>query len=262
MQVNSRFTFIQQCTGNGEGHPEPCPSTKPYCVFDDTSNSTTAKEGAKPGKCSATKSDKSYLTQTTTDVVCPADQATPSFTCTALNFFPDPVNCQKYYECSLTNTKILNEGSTTEYTYKLVRQPKEKSCRPEYAYNALTQACDLRYYPGRCPQIICNESDLYKYKYYGTSKQYFGLCVKSATGGYKPTMYSCPDNTLANISQIPFSCDYACRRIGFFTHSMDSSKYFECYISNGRFRSEELQCEEGKIFQQDRNVLKWNCIFP
>ena len=242
------------CIGNGEGYPEPCPAATPFCVSD----KNEAIEGPKIGKCSATKSPTSFFSTGSNDD-CKAESLS-SFTCTALTFFPDPIDCQTYHECSLTNTTVPADGDTPA-TSVMVRTPKLRNCRPEYAYNPITQVCDLRFTPGRCTQIKCADGDLYKYKPYGTSKQYFAMCVNGPNKILKPTMYSCPDNTIANIGQIPYKCDYVCRRAGFFTNSLDSTKYFECYLTNGKFMSEEGKCDDDKIFQEDRNVLKKNCIY-
>ena len=239
------------CIGNQLGYPVPCPPATPFCV-----TSEAAKAGAKIGKCSATKSPTQLSTSNT---ACPPGVIS-SFTCTAQTFFPDPIDCQTYHECSLTNTPVLPPGNPPVFV--MINTPKLRSCRPEYAYNPTTQVCDLRFYPGKCTQIICTAADLYKYKFYGTNKQYFALCLTdNNTRMMKPIMYSCPDNTIANIAQIPFKCEYVCKRVGFFTNSSDQTKFFECYMTNGKFMSEEGKCEDDKIFQEDRNVLKKNCIY-
>ena len=103
---------------------------------------------------------------------------------------------------------------------------------------------------------------------YGTNRQYYGLCVGPEND---PFIYACPANSFPNLTSFPATCDYRCWRVGFFENTLDSTKFFECYLNNFlQFGSIERKCPTGSKFSSTRsecvstiqgrslNIIKWN----
>lgn len=106
-----------------------------------------------------------------------------------------------------------------------------------------------------CQTINCGNTTRLRYIQikYGFNQQYYALCLPGADPA-SPLVFVCPANTLPNITAFPATCNYRCWRVGFFQNTLDSTKYFECYLNNNlRFESVERSCPSGSYFDTIRS---------
>ncbi|XP_065090527.1 uncharacterized protein LOC135711580 [Ochlerotatus camptorhynchus] len=154
----------------------------------------------------------------------------PSLTCTGVGFYPDPSNCQIYHYCE----GIDQDSSVYE-------------CAPNYVYNAATNLCKQKVYAADCVTVQCDQRKVFSN--YGTSKQYFAYCEFTADVVTSISMLQCAP--YSNFDGT--SCVFTCPKAGNFQHS-DATKYYQCYLSGGKFVYLVQSCTTGKNFDQERQV--------
>lgn len=222
---NCNATGVILCYGNGLGTEISCGKSQPFCAVSEKGDSCSTVD------------------------TCATSQggAGSPFQCTGLGYFPNPSNCSSYYFCSLNADK-------TEYVPTLFNCPNGNVFSPSSGsyctrYNSWLNNCKTV----NCANALKNVTQSYVKITYGLSQQYYALCI---TGGdpSNPLIFVCPANTVPNISGFPATCEYRCWRTGFFENTLDSSRYFECYLNNFlRYESVERTCPQGSSFDSGRS---------
>ncbi|XP_062555448.1 uncharacterized protein LOC134220406 [Armigeres subalbatus] len=150
-----------------------------------------------------------------------------SIVCPALGVLPDPSNCRVYHVC-----RTLQQASDVY------------QCPPGYHFNLTTQWCRSDQ-TDQCVRINCGTTS--GFVYYGTSRQYFAICVV-ANGVTTPYIMKCPDR--ATFSATTNSCVYQCPGQGNFANSNDLASYYQCYIVNGNYVVGLQRCPSGTTFKE------------
>ncbi|XP_055532647.1 peritrophin-44-like [Wyeomyia smithii] len=151
--------------------------------------------------------------------------------CTGEGIFPDPTTCQLYHYCS-------RSGADSD-VYK---------CPADYVFNADTGKCKRPFSSADCVTIKCPA--VTGAGTYGTSKTIFGMCINSGTTISKILVFQCPTGATFDGKK----CVYQCTKEGNFADSSNASKYFQCYISGGKYVFESKTCLNGKKFDATRQI--------
>ena len=168
-----------------------------------------------------------------------------SFPCTSVGYFPgkvlfisayflnnaiflckiDPENCSQYFICDAA------AGRSRVY-----------ECPKYYVYNAITQACKLKFWLTDCVQINCTYNKN-KYVVYTGDRSYYAYCM-----GTEPLMFRCadPDNFVFN--PVSEACEFVCKVDGRVADIQDEMMYYECYRVGFALVSRHMQCPIGFVF--------------
>ncbi|KAG5681072.1 hypothetical protein PVAND_010538 [Polypedilum vanderplanki] len=193
-----------------------CTDTNPYC---DYSSGQAHCSGTPPNGCTIT--------------------STVDFICTGTGIFPDPLDCKKFYYCSINEDKTLQAQLRT-CADRYVFDPDSASfCR--YTNNYY---CTLP----NCKNVSQLKNVLFAFTFYPYNRQYAALCIPNS----KPLVFKCEQNYTPNLSTIPITCDWKCKSIGLFPYLYGNTKYYECfYNSQNQLESVLKSCPFGWIFNID-----------
>lgn len=175
------------------------------------------------------------------------DGCTPEpadFKCTSEGFFPDALDCHRYYHCHEDDTGIMAEAHEcpgTTYVFD-PSGPNNKFCRLTNGNRAY------------CSEVKCTEGKTFeniimRFSWYPAS---LGQYVVSCIGGKAGFITRCPAGLTPNIKSIKPKCELACTRAAVAAHPTDATKYYEC-IYNAVTRIWERKdqtCYTGWLFDE------------
>ncbi|CAO1400925.1 unnamed protein product [Diamesa serratosioi] len=225
-----------------------CTKTGMFCPSADTCKNPTM------GQCSAADVTNNaeptikyicptgtYCKVTTTNDVTFEGQCLPDLTCTTIFYcddagiYPNPSDCQSYYQCS---AKAAAPVLKTCYSGGVFSPSAAGYCTPRIG--------NLNCFTLTCPTT--GGGQLIKF---GNTQRYYAQC----SPGSPPLMRACPKGS--NFKEATKKCEYVCLGLGNFPHLEDAQKYFTCTYTPGiGVRGTEESCAVKQIY----NVLRRLCV--
>lgn len=176
--------------------------------------------------------DQGACVATTKSAECAALVApAPAITCTAVGFFPDVVDCQKYYYCAAGAE--VGSWNVTSYV-----------CPLGFAYNFETNTCEES--SERCRTFTCVANQMVTYR---PNPAYYGYCSGNTPVGM--SIFKCPDTKHMIYNLNTFACEFNCEEDGYFPDVLDEARYYHCIEDNGVFTSSHGVCPGDLVFRED-----------
>jgi hypothetical protein len=147
-------------------------------------------------------------------------------------FFPDPVDCQRYYHCA----KDADTGALVASPY---------TCPASYAYDTLNNKCVPKT-AAICKTFTCKANKMVAHP---VNPAYYTYCT-SNTVSSSSAVFRCPDTKNMAINVDTNGCEYKCRQEGYFEDIMDNTKFFFCYRDPAsKLVARQESCPQGLTFQ-------------
>lgn len=162
---------------------------------------------------------------------------TPTFKCTGVGYFPDPVDCKKFYYCSAESTT----------TWKL----RTYTCPTGFAFSTAKNNCQKTI--AACQTFTCTKAN--QMVVYKQNPAYYGFCTGTSVATSMP-VFKCPDTTSMAYNVKTYGCEYQCKAEGYFTDSLDESKYYFCYREATVYKYIHEACPEGYLFRDSQCKAK------
>lgn len=180
-----------------------CPNSNPFC---DPESGTCAKAPS--------------------DVTC--NPISYNFTCPSDGYFPDPLDCKKYYACV---KGVAYSGD----------------CGLSY-YNAKSENCQYTYL---CHTINCQGKSGIKVAY-SNQKAFFGYCYNNSLIAFD----KCPGKF--ELDESKQKCVPVCYTEGYQGDPNDCSKYYKCYYQTSPviLTLSHFKCPAGELF----DALNLRCV--
>lgn len=176
--------------------------------------------------------------------------AKSDFVCLAEGFFPDPLDCKKFFQCTKEGDKFEIDNFQCEDSEVFdPSAPRGFYCRST---------------GGRfCTEANCNgetgKTIVLAYQFFPKTK---GQIVVTCRGTQKPLVFRCGEGYVADLDTMPIQCKFNCRAAGQHPHPDSETKYFDCVRGGGGWVSKVKECYRNYYFNSKKKLCELKSMTP